>query len=382
MESSRRWTVHIALDAHLLSGAQSYRSAGVHQYIVHLLEHLPQAGCRVTALLGPQSVPPAANVDVQRSRWPTGRPLVRALWEQLCQPAALRRAQVDLVHGPAFVVPLLARCLSVVTVHDLSFLRYPQLFRPANRLYLRTLTRASLHRARRVIAVSAHAAHEITALLGVAAPKIDVVYHGIDPHFRPLPADEIAAFRARRGLPERLLLYLGTLEPRKNLVRLVEAFARLRQPDLRLVLAGGRGWYDQEIPRRVAELGLADRVIFPGYVPPAELPLWYNAAVAFAFPSLYEGLGMPVLEAQACGTPVLTSNCSALPEAAGDAALLVDPTDVAAIADGLDRLLTDSPTHQSLRQRGLAHAAGFTWTKTAAETVAVYRLALAQGRSP
>ncbi len=372
--------MHIALNAHLFSDSRSYRSAGVHQYIHHLLLHLPEAGCRLTAFVGPGVQVPGAAA-VQRSRWSTGRPAVRVVWEQCVQPFVLRRLGADLAHGPVFVAPLAAPCPVVVTVHDLSFVRFPRLFRPANRLYLGALTRLSARRARRVIAVSAHAADETAHLLGVPRARIDVVYHGVDPQFRPLPAETVQRFRAAAGLPERFVLFLGTLEPRKNLVRLVEAFARLRDPALKLVIAGGRGWYDEEVHARVEALELNDRVVFPGYVPAEDLPLWYNAAAVFAFPSLYEGFGMPVLEAEACGTPVLTSNCSALPEAAGNGALLVDPLQVEAIAAGLERLFHDETLRGELRQRGLAHAARFTWQQTAAETVAVYRRALAGGKA-
>jgi glycosyltransferase involved in cell wall biosynthesis len=374
-------SAHVGLNAHLLSGAAGYRSAGVHQYIRHLLLHLPEAGCQLTALLGPQSPQPGSGYATRRSRWPTQHPPLRVVWEQVVQPGALRRAGVDLAHGPAFVGPLGASCPFVVTIHDLSFLRFPRLFHAQNRLYLTVLTRASVRRARRVIAVSAHAAEETTRLLGVEAERVDVVYHGVDPEFRPLPAEEVAAFRALKRLPEKFVLFVGTLEPRKNLARLVEAFGRLQDAGLKLVLGGGRGWNYEEVQARVERLGLRDRVIFPGYVPAEELPLWYNAATIFAYPSLYEGFGMPVTEAQACGTPVLTSNCSSLPEAAGDAALHVAPRDVGAMSEGLHRLLTDAALCDDLRRRGLAHAARFTWRKTAATTAAVYRRTLTQDKA-
>jgi glycosyltransferase involved in cell wall biosynthesis len=372
---------HVAINAHLLSGQTGYRSAGVHQYVYHLLRHLAQADDRLryTALVGGGVLPPDVALTSLQSRWPTGRAPVRVLWEQFIQPWALRRIGADLVHGPVFVGPLLAPCPVVVTIHDLSFIRFPDLFRPANRLYLTVLTRLSARRARRLIAVSTHAAAESTRLLGVPSDRIDVVYHGVDPVFRPLPAAEIADFRQRRGLPKRFVLFVGTLEPRKNLVRLVEAFARVRDGQVRLVLAGGRGWLTDELFATVEVLGLGEEVVFPGYVVNDELPLWYNAATVLAYPSVYEGFGLPVLEAQACGTPVLTSNTSSLPEAAGDAALMVDAYDVDALAAGLNRLLTDEPLWHQLRERGLAHAEQFSWPRTAQETVCVYRRALAGG---
>lgn len=381
MHGFQQRPIHVAINAHLLSGDPSYRSAGVHQYIYHLLTHLPQARCRVTAFVGPRSAGFPPVLQAVRTRWPTQRPVARILWEQLAQGRALRVVEADLAHGPVFVGPLVAPCPVVVTVHDLSFLRYPHLFRPANPFYLRLFTRLSVRRAQRVIAVSAHTAEETVRLLGVAREKIRVVYHGVDPIFRPLAAEEVAAFRARRGLPDRFILFVGTLEPRKNLVRLIEAFARSGvDAETTLVLAGARGWYDDEVFATVERLGLSSRVHFPGYVPNDELPLWYNAARAFAYPSLYEGFGLPVLEAQACGTPVLTSSVSALPEAAGDGALMVDPYDVEAIAGGLRSLLTDETLREVLRQRGLEHAARFSWPRTAAETVTVYQEAIAEGK--
>ena len=421
---------HVAINAHLLSGRAWYRSAGVHQYIHHLLRYLGQRGAdeadeagadgpmypsatsggytdtytrlRYTVLLGEGVLPPDVadggdeadeadeyireyipRLPVLRSRWPTSRATVRVVWEQVAQPWVLRRIGADLVHGPAFVGPVLASCPAVVTIHDLSFLRFPALFRPANRLYLAVLTRLSARRARRLIAVSAETASEVTRLLGVPAERIDVVYHGVDPMFRPLPAGEVAAFRQRRGLPERFVLFVGTLEPRKNLVRLVEAFARIRAGadrhiGARLVLAGGKGWLYDELFARVEALGLGEQVTFPGYVASDELPLWYNAATVLAYPSIYEGFGLPVLEAQACGTPVLTSNVSSLPEAAGEAALMVDPYDVEALAAGLHRLLVDEPLRHELRERGLAHAGQFSWPRAAQETARVYWRALCE----
>ena len=381
MEETADGSFHVAINAHLLSGKPGYRSAGVHQYIYHLLRHLGQAdgGLHYTVLLGEGALPPNHSLATLRSRWPTDRVAARVLWEQLAQPRILRQIEADLAHGLAFVAPLFAPCPTVITIHDLSFIHFPSLFRPANRLYLAMLTRLSARRARRLIAVSHYTAAETTRLLGVETERIDVVYHGVEPAFHPLPAAEIAAFRQRKGLPERFVLFVGTLEPRKNLERLVEAFARVRDERARLVLAGGKGWLYDELFARVEALNLSEEVIFPGYVPEGELPLWYNAATVLAYPSLYEGFGLPVLEAQACGTPVLTSNASSLPEAAGDAALTVDPYDAEALAVELNRLLTETSLRNELRERGLAHARQFSWPRTAQETARVYRRALSEG---
>jgi glycosyltransferase involved in cell wall biosynthesis len=285
--------------------------------------------------------------------------------------------EANLVHGPVFVGPLVAPCPVVTTVHDLSFIRFPHLFRPVNRIYLKVMATLSARRASRIVAVSEHAASEAVCLLGVPRERIDVVYHGVDPAFRPLAAEAVATFCERQGLSDPFLLFVGTLEPRKNLVRLIEAFAQVYDGRTRLVLVGGKGWLYDDLFRRVEELDLGDAVLFPGYVRSSELPLWYNAATALAYPSLYEGFGMPVTEAQACGTPVLTSDDSSLPEAAGEAALLVDPHKVEEIAAGLRRILVEEALREDLKKRGLVHAREFSWSRTALQTIQVYRRALA-----
>ena len=371
---------HVAINAHLLSGQAGYRSAGVHKYIHHLLRNLghEDEGFRYTALMGGGHLPTDAAPAVERSRWPTHQAPVRVVWEQCLQPGVLRRIEADLAHGPVFVGPLGATCPVVLTIHDLSFIRFPALFRPSHRLYLSVFARLSARRARRLIAVSSHAAAEAKRLLGVPQKQIDVVHNGVDSSFRPLSAQEIAAFRRRKGLPERYLLHIGTLEPRKNLVRLVEAFGRLCDSEMCLVLAGGKGWDYRELFAKVEDLHLGSKVTFAGYVPNEELPLFYNAAHALVYPSLYEGFGLPVLEALACGTPVLTSNTSSLPEIAGDAAELVDPYSIDAIAAGMRRLMRDEVLRQELRERGLARARQFSWQRAAQETTRVYQRTLSE----
>ncbi|MBN1811607.1 MAG: glycosyltransferase family 4 protein [Anaerolineae bacterium] len=380
MGGTSRRNFHIAINAHLLSSQAGYRSAGVHQYIYQLLCHLEQTDdLRYTVLVGEGEIPPNASLSSLRSRWPTGRVPVRVLWEHLVQPWTLHQIDADLVHGPVFIAPLISTCPTVITIHDLSFIRLPHLFRPANRLYLTVMTRLSAQRARRLIAVSAHTAAESAELLGVPMERIDVIYHGVDPIFRPLPDDEIEAFRQRQGLPDQFVLCVGTLEPRKNHTRLVEAFARIYDGKSKLVLVGGKGWLYDELFAKVEALGLNEAIAFKGYVANEDLPLWYNAATVFAYPSLYEGFGMPILEAQACGTAVMTSTAPPLPETAGDAALLVNPRDAGDLAANLKRLLTDEPLRSELEERGLARARQFTWMRTAQETACVYRRALEKG---
>jgi glycosyltransferase involved in cell wall biosynthesis len=301
------------------------------------------------------------------------------IWEQTVQPWAIRRSGVHLLHSLAFVSPLLSPAPVVITVHDLSFLRFPERFRPANRLYLSTMTRLSCRRARRVIAVSQATAEEIVRLLGVSPSRIDVIPHGVEhDRFRPIPAVELQSFRQEKALPERFILYLGTLEPRKNILALIDAYGRSRaiREAIPLVIAGGKGWYYEEIFERVERLGLTDDVRFPGFVPDAEIPLWYNAATVFVYPSLYEGFGLPLLEAMACGTPVIGSAASSLPEVVQDAGLLVAPGDVDELSDSLDRVVKDRNLQAELSERGRKRSSGFTWQTTAAATAASYRRAL------
>ena len=372
----------VAVNAHLLSGEASYRSAGIAVYIEHLLRYLPRVApeLRYRVLLGRGRLPAEVTLPVSRSRWPTHRPPLRIVWEQLVLPWVLRRQRADLLHAPAFVAPLLTSVPTVITVHDLSFLRYPHFFRRSRQRYLSTMTPWACRRAEAVITGSEFSRREIVAALDVPPQRLHVVPYGVAARFRPLPAAQVAAFRVRRGLPERFILYLGTLEPRKNLPRLIRAFARLRSavPEAHLVLAGGKGWFYQTIFAEVTRQGLQGRVHFPGFIPAEEQALWYNAATSFAYLSTYEGFGLPVLESLACGVPAVASNSTSLPEAAGGGALLVPPEDEEAITTALAQLWRDAELRASLRAQGLRHAARFSWERTASLTAEVYRKVLGQ----
>ncbi len=371
---------HVGLNAHLLSREAGYRSAGIHGYIYHLIRHLPTVAeghdLHYTAFVGQGPIEPLQGLTVTRSRWRTANPLVRILWEQLALPLA----RLDLLHSLAFVSPLASPWPTVVTIFDLSFVFYPQAFPRGRRAYLRLFTGLSCRRARRVIAISESTRRDLVKQWNLPAGKIDVARPGVGEEYRSLPAEQIAAFRAQRGLPERFILHVGTLEPRKNLVRLLRAYQQ-SATDAALILVGGRGWQYEEILTEIERLGLTDKVILTGYVPADQLPLWYNAAGLLAYPSLYEGFGLPVVEAMACGTPVVTSSVSSLPEAAGGedgGALLVSPTDTDALADALSRALRDETLRAELRTRGLQAAARFSWQQTAVATVSTYHNALRQ----
>lgn len=369
--------MHIGLNAHLLSSQAGYRTAGIHGYIDNLLRHLPTAApdMTFTAMTGARYTGQYPGMSMRRASWDTERPTRRILWEQLIQPGEL--AGFDLLHGLGFVLPVISRTPGVVTVYDLSFIHYPERLPAARRLYLRLFTAYSVRQARRILAISHSTAQDLQTTFGIPASKIDVAAPGCDPAYRPLPQADIQAFRAKKNLPERFILFLGTLEPRKNLPVLLNAYADLPESErIPLVLGGGKGWQYDEIFATIEQRGLTRSVILPGFVPTDELPLWYNSAALFAYPSVFEGFGLPVLEAMACGTPVIVSDASSLPEVAGNAGLTIAPNDTAAWTDALHTGLTDEAWCANARQRGLDQAARFTWQETASHTVNSYRAAL------
>ena len=314
--------------------------------------------------------------EVVHSRWPTERRLIRIAWEQLIWPWLAARRKLDLLHSMAFVTPWLTPRPAIVTVYDLSFMYFPAAFPAAQRWYLTSQTARSVRRARRVITISESGRQDVHRFFAVPLARIDVVYPGVDGTYRPLPLDDVTAFRQREDLPERFILHVGTLQPRKNIPLLIEAFAQVAPPETGLVLVGGKGWLFDEIFSRVAALGLQDRVRFTGYAPDDDLPLWYNAADLLVFPSLYEGFGLPVVEAMACGTPVVASNSSSIPEAVGAAGLLFNPQDVAELANRITAVLHNPNLAATMREKGLKQAKRFSWPRAGQETAEVYRKAM------
>jgi glycosyltransferase involved in cell wall biosynthesis len=374
--------MHIGLNAHLLSLSHNYRGAGINSYIYQLLKHLGpiDSGHRYTVFLGERRFV-EEGLRLRYTRWPTYWPWARILWEQSVQPLALRRAGIDLLHAMAFVGPLAAPCPFVVTIYDLSFLHHPEAFRPWNRWYLQNFSLFSARRARRVIAISESTKRDVVNWLKVAPDLVDVVYCGVDDNFHPLPAAQADEFRQRRGLPEHFILFLGTLEPRKNVQTLIRAYARWHKAEARipkLIIAGAKGWYYEQMFAEVESQGLAKEIIFPGYVSQEELPLWYSAADLFVYPSRFEGFGLPVLEAMACGVPVVTTNAASLPEVAGDAALLVAPGNESQLVEAMRRGLGDQTLRQEMISKGLAQAARFSWEMAARRTLNSYQLAMEQ----
>ncbi len=375
--------MRIGIDAQLLAAESGYRRAGVSRYLERLLLALPNAIESGDDLLvwAAHGVPPLSSALAsgwRQTRVPADRPPLRIAWEQSLLPLHARRGRIDLLHGPVNVAPLLARCPTVVTVHDLAFLRVPGGLTSHRRRYLTAATRASVRRARRVIAVSASTKRDVVELVGVPPERVVVIPLAADERFRPLPDDVLARFRAEQRLTCPFILYVGTLEPRKNVPVLLRAFAAIAKAfPHELILVGAEGWLTSEIHTTLADLRLGDRVRLAGYGDPAALPGWYGAADLLVYPSRFEGFGLPPLEAMACGTPVIVSNATSLPEVGGDAVLTIDPDDIAGLAAAMRRVLTDPALAAGLRARGLARAATFSWERTARETVRVYREALA-----
>jgi glycosyltransferase involved in cell wall biosynthesis len=373
--------MRIALNAQLLSSTPGYRSGGINRVIFELLAHLGKVPSRSRyVVFAPESgenrrLLAASNVEPSLTRLPTHRPAVRIGWEQTLLPVELTRRRIDLLHSLAFVSPLLWRGPSVVTVYDLSFLQFPEVFNRPNRVYLSTMTPPSLRRADRVITISEFVRQDVIRRCGVDPDRVIAIPLAADARFHPADAESLARFRKERGLPSRFILYMGTLQPRKNVETLVRAYAELRREgplEHALVLAGGKGWQYESIFALVRQLGLENEVHFPGFVPDEEQALWYTAADIFAFPSLYEGFGLPPLEAMACGTPVVASTSSSLPEVVGDAGALVEPTDVGGLSATLRHLLDDESRRVRMRKGGLARAASFSWRRMAEETIQVY----------
>lgn len=392
----------VALNAQLLNLRGNYRSAGINWYIFHLLENLKAISGFDFIVF--QSEPSARarfeHLQLIRSNLPTHHPIVRIFWEQFLLPAALRSCRADLLHALAFAGPRSIYIPWIVTIFDLSFMKFPQSFNAVNRIYLAYAVRDSLRRANFAIAISESTKRDLITYFGAVPQQVRVIYCGVDPAFSPtnnveptsgVPSDgnlqnakppvETHRFaednlRTKYSLPEKFILFLGTIEPRKNISRLIRAFAAAkREAKLphHLILVGAVGWKHSEINRAAVDAGIVNEVRFIGYAPQDELASWYRAADLFVYPSLYEGFGLPPLEAMACGTPVLTSNTSSLPEVVGKAGIMVAPEDERGLADAIIRALTDRVLLDEMRTSSLRQAQKFTWASAAHETAGVYR---------
>ncbi len=323
------------------------------------------------------------------------------LWQRLRVPlpVELFTGRLDLLHAPDFVLPP-TRARTLVTIHDLSFLVHPECAEPNIVRYLTDAVPRGLRRANVILADSQATRRDLARLLAVDPARVELIYPGVGPRFCPMVAEAIEPVRRRLGLPDRFVLFVSTLEPRKNVVRLLEAFARVIEPriesqepeldvtqsallahsftpsPLHLVIAGRRGWLYEDIFATIARLGLGNRVRILDYVHDNDLPALYNLATVFAYPSIYEGFGIPPLEALACGTPTVTADNSSLPEVVADAAVLVSAEDVGSIASGIARAVSDAGLRARLRAAGPEQARKFTWEQAAKRVLACYERAI------
>jgi glycosyltransferase involved in cell wall biosynthesis len=366
---------------------------GSGQYTRNLLQALAKADPTNEYLLispGPAPSVSEFQLPISNPQFPTSnfqlptsnlRENLAKLWfEQAAFPLACRHLDLDLAHVPYFASPLFSAMPTVVTVHDLIPLILPA-YRgsPLVRLYTR-LVAAAARKTEAIITVSQASEQDIVRCLHIPPERVHVTYEAAGEAFQPVEdEDQRAAIRQKYALPERYFLYLGGFDQRKNLSTLLRAFALLvnKQQRPRLVIAGQVPARESPVfpdPRRLAkELGVEERVIFTGWVPEEDKPPLYSEATAFVFPSLYEGFGLPAAEALACGTPVIASNRSSLPEVVGEGEILVEPIDAEALAEAMEMLLVDDALRAELRQRALTQASKFSWKQTALETLAVYR---------
>lgn len=356
--------MRIGINAALLASGGGYRQTGVSRYIGELIDALePQlTGAERLAVMG-RRVPAIAS-----------NPSLRIVWEQTGLPLTSLAHRLNVFHGPLNVVPLAMRTPRIVTVHDLAFLRFPDQLPRARQRYMVAATRLSARVADRIIAVSRNTADDLMHWLHLPEERIVVIPEAPSPRIQRVSATSLNVFRMRFKIDRPYILAVGTLEPRKNLDVFLRVFASIasRIPH-QLVLVGPEGWMTESFHRTLLELGLGDRVRLTGFVSDSELSGWYSGADAFVFPSLYEGFGLPAVEAMTCGAPILASDTSSLPEVIGDGGMLVSPTDREAWADALERIVLDREVNEMWRRRSLQRGKTYTWDRTAAATLAVYR---------
>ncbi|HEY1301938.1 MAG TPA: glycosyltransferase family 1 protein [Vicinamibacterales bacterium] len=365
--------MRVAIDARKL------HDFGIGTYIRNLLRHLARTDHQTEYVL----LCGEADLGVAAQLGPNFRSVLEpspnySIREQLHVPWVLRRERPDVYHAPHYVLPAGVRCPSVVTIHDCIHLMFPQYL--PNRLayaYARTQMWAAARRSDCILTVSEASKRDILHLFNVPPEKIVVVYNAIDSHFAVTPSEEaVARVRERYQLNHQFVLYVGNIKPHKNLVRLIEAFDELRRSGfdhVKLLIIGDEISKLPSLRRAVHHYKLHKQVRFLGYLSDDQLAILYRLASVFAFPSLYEGFGLPPLEAMASGTPVVTSNVSSLPEVVGDAAVLVNPYDVDAIVDGLRRVLTDPALAAEMRRKGIERAREFSWERSVAKTWGVYQ---------
>jgi glycosyltransferase involved in cell wall biosynthesis len=368
--------MHIGIDARLTY----YRVGGISTYIRRLVRALETLDTenRYTVFHSREAA------DSLVTRFHHGKLWTPAhhRWERLALTIELARYRLDLLHSPDFIPPYRGAKRHVITVHDLTFLHYPQYLTADSRRYYNDQIQAATRHASHILADSEATKTDLVNMLNVPAEKITVHMLGVDENFQPLPTEMLEKCRQQYKLPPAYILFVGTFEPRKNIVGLVEAYKLLLEkiPDAPpLLLFGKPGWLFEETMARVKTLGIEQYLIWRDDLPYDALPVVYNLAKILVTPSFYEGFGLPALEAMACGTVPIVSNRSSLPEVVGNIGLQVNPDDISSISDAIYHTLTDTDWREQMRAAGLERAKLFTWQNTAEITLSVYRKVLEQG---
>lgn len=365
--------MRIAIDAHHIGD----RRTGTETYLYHLVKNLallPPNGETYSIYLNQTAEVEGieGRPNFESRRLPFSK---RAFRYGVFYPLESWQKRFDVLHVQ-FTLPPSLRSRSVVTVHDLCYEHFPQFFRPSVRALMKTLVPWSCRRADHVITVSESSKRDLVELYGIQPSRITVTYPGAGSQFRPMDRDEARTIiRTTYGVGDDFIVYVGNLEPRKNLRRLLDAFFLLKEQNKithKLLIVGQASWLAKDIIAAAGRGNLSKEVVFTGYVPAEDLPRFYSAATAMVYPSLFEGFGLPVVEAMACGTPVITSFGSSLEEIAGDAALLVDPYSTSAIASAIEKVANDPHLQRSLREAGLKRSGMFSFRRMAEQTCQVY----------
>lgn len=365
--------MHVGIDARM---ADVVSNTGIGRYTSNLIKHLAEfdSGYQYTLYVKNAEAELAVNGLFNRQ---VVKAPVYSLKEQIQMPRLIKRWGVDIFHSPHYVLSLDCPCPAVITVHDIIHLLYPA--SKAANLYARVMLPLVTRKASRIIAVSHSTKNDLVRKVGVKEDKVAVIHNGIDERFQPVKDQrKIEELRRKYGLPEQFILYVGTTKPHKNLPALIKAFAYVLRhgdiPGCKLVVAAKKdSLQDLSIVPTITAHSLENEVIFIGQMPDEDMPLLYSAALLLAFPSLYEGFGLPPLEAMACGTPVVCSNTSSLPEVVGDAALLVNPRNIEQMGDAILQLILNQGLRQEMIQKGLERTKSFSWRETTNQTLELYR---------
>lgn len=355
---------------------------GMGKYIVELVNRVPKTDTQNEYIIYLSKENEAyfdlcaSNIKIKKVPRIFTYPFVKIIWEQLFLPFSMIKNNIDLYHATGFVLPLWkpTGIKFVVTIADMTFFTHKQYHTWFKKKYFSALIPASLKKADKIFAISENTKKDIIAMAKTNSEKIVTTYLGVDPIFMPKKKEEYLPVLAKYNLEQPYILYVGMLEPRKNIVGLIRAFSLLRKErKIKLVIIGKKGWMYDEIFSLVKSLHLEEKIIFTGYVPDDVLPAIYNAATCFVYPSFYEGFGFPVIEAMACGCPVITSNNSSLKEITGDAAILIDPENVNQIAEKIELILGSQEEREKRKKAGLKQAKKFKWDAFARKTREVYK---------